>query len=91
MLGDLGCFSFQNSKHLPTGEGGAITGNDDVIMDRCHSFHNCGRAYGTSQGDKPYFTRGSNRRMQQVSSVMLIQQIESWSKTRSAAAPAPIT
>ncbi len=26
-LGDLGCFSFQNSKHIPSGEGGAITGN----------------------------------------------------------------
>ena len=75
VLGDLGCFSFQNSKHLPTGEGGAITGNDDAVMDRCHSFHNCGRGYGTSRGDKHYFTRGSNRRMQQVSSVMLIQQI----------------
>ena len=23
-LGDLGCFSFQNSKHLASGEGGAI-------------------------------------------------------------------
>lgn len=75
-LGDLGCFSFQNSKHLPTGEGGAITGDDDQIMDRCYSFHNCGRAYGTSKGDKPYFTRGSNRRMQQIQSVMLIQQLD---------------
>ena len=75
-LGDLGCFSFQNSKHLPTGEGGAITGNDETILDRCHSFHNCGRAYGTCKGDQPYFTRGSNRRMQQVSAVMLLQQLD---------------
>ncbi|MBN1466466.1 DegT/DnrJ/EryC1/StrS family aminotransferase [candidate division KSB1 bacterium] len=75
-LGDLGCFSFQNSKHLPTGEGGAITGDDDLIMDRCHSFHNCGRAYGASNGATQYFTRGSNRRMQQVQAVMLIQQID---------------
>jgi len=76
VLGDLGCFSFQNSKHLPTGEGGAITGNDDKIMDRCHSFHNCGRAYGTSKGEHQYFTRGSNRRMQQLQAVMLIQQLD---------------
>lgn len=33
-LGDLGCFSFQNSKHLPAGEGGAIIGDDDEIMDK---------------------------------------------------------
>ena len=75
-LGDLGCFSFQNSKHLPTGEGGAITGNDDHMMDRCHSFHNCGRGYGTCRGEHQYATRGSNRRMQQVQAVMLIQQLE---------------
>lgn len=76
VLGDLGCFSFQNSKHLPSGEGGAITGNDDKLIDHCHSFHNCGRAHGTSTGDTQYFTRGSNRRMQQVQAVMLLQQIE---------------
>jgi dTDP-4-amino-4,6-dideoxygalactose transaminase len=29
-VGDLGCFSFQNSKHLPCGEGGAVIGNDDA-------------------------------------------------------------
>lgn len=79
-LADVGCFSFQNSKHLPTGEGGAITGNSDRILDRCHSFHNCGRAFGTSQGEKPYFTRGSNRRMQQVQAVMLIQQMSKLKK-----------
>ena len=33
-IGDLGCFSFQNSKHLPSGEGGAITGNSDDLVDR---------------------------------------------------------
>jgi dTDP-4-amino-4,6-dideoxygalactose transaminase len=75
-LGDLGCFSFQNSKHLPTGEGGAIVGNDDEIMDKCHSFHNCGRAYGSSRGETPYHTRGSNRRMQQFQALMLLSQIK---------------
>ena len=43
-LGDLACFSFQNSKHIPSGEGGAVTGNSDELLDRCHSFHNVGRA-----------------------------------------------
>ena len=80
VIGDLGCFSFQNSKHLPSGEGGAITGMDEKVIDRCNSFHNCGRAAGTSRGDTPYFTRGSNRRMQQMQAVMLIQQIEKLKK-----------
>ncbi len=75
-LGDLGCFSFQNSKHIPTGEGGAIVGNNDEIMDRCYAFHNCGRPHGTFRWDAPYPTRGSNRRMQQFQALMLISQME---------------
>jgi len=74
-LGDLGCFSFQNSKNLPTGEGGAVLGNNDEIMDRCYSFHNCGRHYGSVQRTSDYPTRGSNRRMQQVQAITLLSQM----------------
>jgi dTDP-4-amino-4,6-dideoxygalactose transaminase len=49
-LGDMGCFSFQNSKHLPAGEGGAITSNNEELIDRCHAYHNCGRPYGNENG-----------------------------------------
>ncbi len=75
-LGDLGCFSFQNSKNLPTGEGGAVLGDDDQIMDRCHSFHNCGRPFGTVKATSSYPTRGSNRRMQQIQAITLLSQIK---------------
>jgi dTDP-4-amino-4,6-dideoxygalactose transaminase len=75
-LGDLGCFSFQNSKHLPSGEGGAVTGNSDDLLDRCQAYHNCGRAYGNFKGNKSYFTRGSNFRMQHFQAAMLLQQFE---------------
>lgn len=74
-LGDLGCFSFQNSKNLPTGEGGAIVGNNDEIMDRCYSFHNCGRPYGSVKATSNYPTRGSNRRMQQIQAITLMSQM----------------
>ena len=74
-LGDLGCFSFQESKHLPSGEGGAITGDRDDLVDRCHSFHNCGRPYGTVKGTG-YFACGGNYRMQHVQAAMLLQQID---------------
>ncbi len=76
VLGDLGCFSFQNSKHLPAGEGGAVTGNSDDLLDRCQAYHNCGRAYGGFKGSTPYFTRGGNYRMQQFQAVILMQQFE---------------
>lgn len=75
-IGDLGCFSFQNSKHLPSGEGGAITGNSDDLLDRCSSFHDCGRPYGGFKGSHPNFTRGGNFRMQHFQAAMLLQQLD---------------
>jgi dTDP-4-amino-4,6-dideoxygalactose transaminase len=74
-LGDLGCFSFQNSKHLPSGEGGAITGDSEELLDRCHAYHNCGLATGTFQG-AGFFSRGSNYRMQHFQAAMLLQQLD---------------
>ena len=76
-LGDIGCFSFQNSKHIPSGEGGAIVGNDDAIMDHCYSYHNCGRAHGKTMSEfRGYPFRGGNKRMTEFQSVVLLSQIE---------------
>jgi len=50
-IGNAGCFSFQNSKHLPMGEGGAIVSDDDKFMDRCYSYHNYGNPYGSVVGE----------------------------------------
>jgi perosamine synthetase len=75
-IGDLGCFSFQNSKHLPSGEGGAITSNSDDFIDRASSFHDCGRPYGNFKGARPNFTRGGNFRMQHFQAAMLLQQLD---------------
>jgi dTDP-4-amino-4,6-dideoxygalactose transaminase len=74
-LGDLGCFSFQNSKHIPAGEGGAVTSNKEELLDRCQSFHNCGRAHGTYQGSGN-FTRGTNCRMTHYQAAMLRQELD---------------
>jgi dTDP-4-amino-4,6-dideoxygalactose transaminase len=74
-IGDLGCFSFQESKHLPSGEGGAVTGMSEALIDKCNSFHNCGRAVGTNKGNGS-FTRGMNYRMTQAQAVILMQQFD---------------
>jgi perosamine synthetase len=74
-MGDLGCFSFQESKHIPSGEGGAIVGISDELIDKCSSYHNCGRAVGTNTGTD-YFTRGNNYRMTQAQAVILSQQFD---------------
>jgi dTDP-4-amino-4,6-dideoxygalactose transaminase len=49
-FGNVGCFSFQNSKHLPLGEGGAVVSDDEELIDRCYSYHNVGFPYGAVIG-----------------------------------------
>lgn len=75
-LGDLGCFSFQNSKHLPAGEGGAILGNNDDIMDLCHAYHNCGRPYGNMKRIPGNPHNGMNYRMMQSQAIILMSQMK---------------
>ena len=75
-LGDLGCFSFQESKHLPCGEGGAVTGNDEELMDRVWSYHNCGRPYGSVKATSGYPIVGTNRRMTEYQAAILLNQIQ---------------
>jgi len=74
-LGDAGCFSFQNSKNIPAGEGGAIVSNNDEFMDRCHSIHNCGRPYGSIKRTSSYPISGTNFRMQQFQALILMSQM----------------
>ncbi len=75
-VGDLGCFSFQNSKHLPCGEGGAVVGNDDEIMDRAFSYHNCGRQYGSLKATSGYPITGTNFRMTEYQAAILLSQMK---------------
>lgn len=74
-IGDLGCFSFQESKHIPSGEGGAITSMSEELIDRCNVYHNCGRSAGLVKG-KGSFTRGDNYRMTQPQAMLLLLQID---------------
>ncbi len=59
--GHAGCFSFQNSKHLPIGEGGAIVSNDESFMDRCHSYHYLGSPFGTVSSDGAEYVSNGNK------------------------------
>jgi dTDP-4-amino-4,6-dideoxygalactose transaminase len=76
-LGDLGCFSFQTGKMLTCGEGGAILGEDEKIMDLCYAFHNFGRARGKylpkDQGAYPIL--GTKCRMSEYQAAILINQM----------------
>ena len=41
-IGNMGCFSFQGSKQLACGEGGAVIGNDSHLMDIVYTIQNHG-------------------------------------------------
>ncbi len=77
-FGNAGCFSFQNSKNLPIGEGGAIVSNDDDFMDRCHSYHNCGRPYGKmiDPVGGSYTMRGNNLRLTEYQAAIGLAQLK---------------
>jgi dTDP-4-amino-4,6-dideoxygalactose transaminase len=45
-IGKAGSFSFQSSKNLTCGEGGAVITSDDDFAEACRSIHNCGRMAG---------------------------------------------
>jgi dTDP-4-amino-4,6-dideoxygalactose transaminase len=43
-LGTVSSFSFQASKNLTAGEGGALLTNDPVLAEKLWSIANCGRS-----------------------------------------------
>jgi dTDP-4-amino-4,6-dideoxygalactose transaminase len=47
--GDLGCFSFQSSKLMTAGEGGAVITSKLEYFERVQSYVNCGRASSTDR------------------------------------------
>lgn len=49
-FGNAGCFSFQASKNLAIGEGGAILTDDTEYFERLYSYHNFGYSYGAMPG-----------------------------------------
>ena len=88
-FGHAGCFSFQNSKNMPIGEGGAIVSDDDEFMDRCYSYHNFGNPYGTMVGDFNAGTiiAGTKLRITEYQAAIGLAQLkrlESQTTTRSA-------
>lgn len=71
--GAAGCFSFQASKNLNSGEGGAILSNDDALMQECMSFYNNGRGAGNYAFQ--YVRNGSNHRMTEFQAAVLLAQL----------------
>ncbi len=73
-MGDIGCFSFQESKLMTGGEGGMIVTSRLDCFEAAQTIVNCGRASLTDQ----YGIRklGSNYRMTELQACLLVGQLE---------------
>lgn len=73
-IGDLGCFSFQSSKNLCAGEGGAVLTDDDGLAEIVWSLHNTGRVRGGAWYHHELL--GWNYRMTQFQAALLLAQMK---------------
>jgi perosamine synthetase len=69
-IGDLGCFSFQASKTIACGEGGAVVGNDEELMDKCFTVQN----HGTNKKGRTVVI-GPKYRMNEFEAAILLSQL----------------
>jgi dTDP-4-amino-4,6-dideoxygalactose transaminase len=73
-IGLAGAFSFQSSKNLNSGEGGAIITNDETFANNAYNFHNQSRG-SKEEGSSYSCTRGSNLRMTEFQGNLLLAQM----------------
>jgi dTDP-4-amino-4,6-dideoxygalactose transaminase len=85
-FGDAGCFSFQESKNLSSGEGGAILFKDDALHESAYAFHNNGSGLRRRNATFQYASTGANLRLTEFQAALLLarmERLERESKTRS--------
>lgn len=85
-FGDAGCFSFQASKNLTSGEGGAILFNDEDLRERAYAFHNNGSGLRAIGVNFTYASSGANLRLTEFQAALLLAQmtrLEQQTKLRS--------
>ena len=85
-IGTAGCFSFQVTKNLSCGDGGAVLTNDDELAKKIYACHNNGRGRGLDSSDFSYNSlRARNNRMVEFAGAILCAQmpaIEKYAETR---------
>ena len=73
-IGDAGCFSFQSSKNLTSGEGGIVVTDDEALYNMMNSLRNVGRVKG-GQWYEHHFL-GCNYRLTQLQASLLSSQLK---------------
>ncbi len=72
--GDVGCFSFQSSKLMTSGEGGAVITSNLEYFERAQTFTNCGRASSTDKFGHRFI--GFNYRITELQATLLEAQLK---------------
>lgn len=84
-LGDIGCFSFTQGKHMTAGEGGMITAIDDELAERCRLIINHAEAVindaEMNLEHRPVLEKhkelwGMNLRMTEIQAAILQEQLK---------------
>jgi len=73
--GAAGCFSFQASKNLNSGEGGVVSTNDSALYERAYSFHSAGRPLNPKPGGPSYVSNAANLRLTEFQGAILNAQM----------------
>jgi len=72
--GDIGCFSFQQSKHMTCGDGGVAISRDQETVDRMRLFGDKGWARADG-GPRGYLLHGPNYRMNELQGAVALAQL----------------
>lgn len=73
-LGTCGAFSFQASKNLNAGEGGALITSDEALLERAYAFHNNSSGRGRG-GQAVHRGVGANLRLTSFQAALLLTQM----------------
>ena len=73
-LGDVGTYSFQASKLMTSGEGGAIVSTSTEVLAAARSFSDCGRR--PNEWFYSHYVLGGNYRMTEWQGAVLVAQLE---------------
>lgn len=72
-IGDIGCFSFQQSKHMTSGEGGIVITKNDAYARRMFLFANKAWGYGDAEPD--HYFLAPNARLTELQGAVALAQL----------------
>ena len=78
-IGDIGCFSMQQGKHITTGEGGVVVSDNEELARRMFLFINKAWGYGDAKPD--HYFLAPNYRMNELSGAVALAQLSKLSST----------